>query len=91
MRTSWVVGDGKNFVRTMATLAERGVDPSVVDDQYGRLTFADDIAAASVHLLTTGAPYGIYNLTCAGPPLSWADIARPSSSCEVAPPPMSQG
>ena len=32
VRTSWVIGDGNNFVRTMASLAERGVDPSVVDD-----------------------------------------------------------
>ncbi|PWQ88994.1 dTDP-4-dehydrorhamnose reductase, partial [Enterococcus faecium] len=34
-RTSWVVGDGRNFVQTMLSLAERGVDPSVVDDQAG--------------------------------------------------------
>ena len=44
VRTSWVIGEGKNFVRTMASLAERGIDPSVVDDQIGRLTFTDDIA-----------------------------------------------
>ncbi|KEP73911.1 dTDP-4-dehydrorhamnose reductase, partial [Microbacterium sp. SUBG005] len=39
VRTSWVIGDGNNFVRTMASLAERGIDPRVVDDQVGRLTF----------------------------------------------------
>ncbi len=33
LRTSWVIGDGPNFVRTMASLAERGVDPPVVSDQ----------------------------------------------------------
>ena len=33
VRTTWVVGDGGNFVRTMAGLAERGVSPTVVDDQ----------------------------------------------------------
>src|SRR5699024_4903818 len=27
LRSSWVVGDGSNFVRTMASLAERGIDP----------------------------------------------------------------
>ncbi|WP_424935305.1 MULTISPECIES: sugar nucleotide-binding protein [Bacteria] len=76
LRTSWVIGEGKNFVRTMASLAERGVDPQVVDDQVGRLTFADEIARAISHLLTTEAPYGTYNVSGAGEPASWADIAR---------------
>jgi dTDP-4-dehydrorhamnose 3,5-epimerase len=76
LRTSWVIGDGHNFVRTMASLAERGVDPSVVDDQVGRLTFTSELARAIRHLTTTGAPYGTYNVTGSGPALSWADIAR---------------
>ena len=76
VRTSWVIGDGGNFVRTMASLAERGIDPKVVDDQIGRLTFTTDIARGIRHLLDTHAPYGVYNLTSAGAPSSWADIAR---------------
>ena len=75
LRTSWVVGDGANFVATMASLAERGISPSVVNDQTGRLTFARDLAEGIRHLLATGAPYGTYNLTNAGEPLSWAQIA----------------
>lgn len=76
VRTSWVIGDGGNFVRTMASLAERGIDPKVVNDQMGRLTFTDDIARGIRHLVDTGAAYGTYNLTGAGEPQSWADIAR---------------
>ncbi len=76
VRTSWVVGEGRNFVTTMADLAARGVSPSVVDDQVGRLTFTDDLARATVHLLETGAPFGTYNLTCSGETASWADLAR---------------
>ncbi|MFT3798437.1 sugar nucleotide-binding protein [Microbacterium sp.] len=76
VRTSWVIGDGNNFVRTMASLAERGIDPKVVDDQVGRLTFTDDIARGIRHLLESGAAYGTYNLTGSGDPQSWADIAR---------------
>jgi len=76
LRTSWVIGDGRNFVRTMVSLAERGVDPSVVDDQVGRLTFTSELARAIRHLTTTGAPYGTYNVTGSGPAMSWADIAR---------------
>lgn len=76
IRTSWVIGDGNNFVRTMAALAERGVDPKVVSDQTGRLTFTADIAAGIHHLLTTGAHYGTYNLTGGGEPQTWAGVAR---------------
>lgn len=76
LRTSWVIGDGANFVATMAGLAERGVDPKVVDDQVGRLTFTSDLAAGIRHLLRTGAPFGTYNLTGDGAAASWAEIAR---------------
>ncbi|MFT4189682.1 MAG: bifunctional dTDP-4-dehydrorhamnose 3,5-epimerase family protein/NAD(P)-dependent oxidoreductase [Aeromicrobium sp.] len=76
LRTSWVIGDGSNFVRTMASLAERGVDPRVVDDQHGRLTFSQDLAEAIVHLISGDAPYGVYNVSNDGPVLSWAQIAR---------------
>ena len=76
VRTSWVVGEGKNFVATMAGLAARGVAPSVVADQVGRLTFTTDLASATAHLLSTGAPWGTYDVTSSGEPGSWADVAR---------------
>lgn len=83
LRSSWVIGDGNNFVRTMARLSDRCADPddglnevTVVDDQVGRLTFTDDMAGAIFHLLESEAPYGAYNLTCSGDPASWADVAR---------------
>jgi dTDP-4-dehydrorhamnose 3,5-epimerase len=75
VRTTWVVGDGGNFVRTMAGLADRGVSPTVVDDQIGRPTFTADLAAGIAHLLRTRAPFGTYNLTNDGDPVSWADVA----------------
>ncbi|MFT3877754.1 MAG: sugar nucleotide-binding protein [Propioniciclava sp.] len=76
VRTSWVIGEGNNFVRTMANLAAKGVKPSVVDDQFGRLTFTQDLAAGIVHLLSTRPPSGTYNLTNTGPIQSWFEIAR---------------
>ncbi|NPC98963.1 sugar nucleotide-binding protein [Nocardioides sp. zg-DK7169] len=76
LRTSWVVGAGANFVRTMQSLAARGVSPSVVDDQVGRLTFTDELARATRHLLDERAAYGTYHVSNAGDPLSWAGIAR---------------
>ncbi len=52
IRTSWVIGEGNNFVRTMQMLADRGIKPSVVNDQIGRLTFTDDLARGIKHLLS---------------------------------------
>ena len=75
LRTSWVIGEGKNFVRTMASLAERGIKPSVVNDQIGRLTFTDDLAAGIQHLINSKSSFGTYNLSNKGPASSWADIA----------------
>jgi dTDP-4-dehydrorhamnose reductase len=75
VRTTWVVGDGGNFVRTMAGLADRGVSPTVVDDQIGRPTFTADLAAGIAHLVRNRAPYCTYNLTNSGDPVSWADVA----------------
>jgi dTDP-4-dehydrorhamnose 3,5-epimerase len=76
LRTSWVIGEGHNFVRTMQKLAADGVSPTVVNDQVGRLTFTPDLSAATKHLVDSGAPYGIYNVTGSGPVTSWADLAR---------------
>ena len=76
IRTSWVIGEGNNFVRTMASLAERGINPTVVNDQRGRLTFASTLADAIQHVLEVRPQYGVYNVTNAGEPATWYDIAR---------------
>jgi dTDP-4-dehydrorhamnose reductase/dTDP-4-dehydrorhamnose 3,5-epimerase len=76
LRTSWLVGDGGNFVRTMQRLAAEGVSPRVVDDQVGRLTFADELARATRHLLEADATYGVYHCSGSGPATTWAEVAR---------------
>ena len=60
----------------MLGLARRGIAPTVVDDQVGRLTFAPDLAGAVATLLRADAPFGDYHVTGGGPPASWADVAR---------------
>ena len=74
-RTTWLIGDGNNFVKTMQTLASRDIKPSVVDDQIGRLTFTPTLASAVKHLIDNEAPFGTYNVTNDGEPASWAQIA----------------
>ena len=91
VRSSWVIGDGKNFVRTMAALSDRCADPdgalnrvTVVNDQFGRLTFTRDMAEGIFWLLgyrdgdrepSSPCEPGTYNLTGSGCVASWADIA----------------
>ena len=76
VRTSWVIGDGKNFISTMKELADKGVNPKVVNDQVGRITYARDLAMGVKQLLESGAHYGTYNITSDGEPRSWYEIAR---------------
>ncbi len=81
LRSSWVIGDGKNFVKTMWGLSNRvaaGELPqvTVVCDQEGRLTFTDQMASAIFHLLDSAAPFGLYDMTGSGAVRTWADIAR---------------
>lgn len=76
LRTSWVIGNGPNFVRTMLGLGQKGVSPSVVADQVGRLTFTSELVKAIDHLLTTSAAYGTYNVSNGGEAASWAEITR---------------
>lgn len=76
LRTSWVIGEGKNFVRTMLGLGQKGIAPTVVADQVGRPTFTSEIVRAIDHLLTAQAPAGTYNVSNSGEPVSWAELTR---------------
>ena len=75
IRTSWVFGDGENFMSTMRRLATQGVEPKVIHDQRGRPTFAEDLAKGIAHLLETEAPSGGYNLTSDGDAVGRDEIA----------------
>lgn len=76
LRTSWVIGDGKNFISIMKSLADRDIKPSVVNDQVGRLTFVPTLTDTIDHLLSTTPAYGTYNCTNGGDSASWAAIAK---------------
>lgn len=76
LRTSWVIGEGKNFVRTMLGVGQKGTAPTVVADQIGRLTFTSELVRAIDHLLTHDVASGVYNVTNSGNSSSWADITR---------------
>jgi len=76
VRTSWVYGEGKNFVRTMLALSEKMDEIRVVDDQRGRPTYAPDLAHAIYDIIRKQPEPGIYNVTGGGPIISWADFAK---------------
>lgn len=76
LRTSWLIGDGPNFVRTMLSLAAKDVSPTVVGDQVGRLTFTKTLVNTIDHLLNKKSEFGTYNVSDSGEPASWAAITR---------------
>lgn len=74
VRTAWLYGrTGKNFVKTMLRLARQRGGISVVDDQLGNPTCANDLAYEILRIAQTGE-YGIWHCTGEGT-CSWFDFA----------------
>lgn len=73
IRTAWLYGDGKNFVKTMLRLSETNSEVRVVGDQFGTPTSTVELAKAIAVLLPT-ENYGLFHGTCEGA-CSWADFA----------------
>lgn len=74
VRTAWLYGYvGKNFVKTMIRLGGSLDEVTVVDDQRGNPTSANDLAYEILKLALTDH-YGIYHCTNEGT-CSWADFA----------------
>ena len=88
VRTSWVYAPyGQNFMRSMLKLGRDHNELSIVSDQIGSPTSADDLAAAIISIarkvLTSAAPepfYGIVNV-CGTGIASWYDFARHIFKC----------
>ena len=73
LRTAWLYGDGKNFLKTMLRLSETNQEVKVVNDQFGNPTSAKELARL-IHFLEPGENYGTFHATCEGQ-CSWADFA----------------
>lgn len=78
LRTSWLYGEGKNFIRAILGLAEKQPVLKVVADQYGCPTFAQDLAGYIRDVLKT-EEYGIYHAANQGQ-ATWADLATTALS-----------
>jgi dTDP-4-dehydrorhamnose reductase len=80
VRTSWVFGHGRNFIAAILDQAakrrsgELSGPLRVVDDQTGRPTYAEDLAAGLWRLVELGAA-GLYHLANEGA-TTWWDLAR---------------
>ena len=74
VRTAWLYGyEGKNFVQTMMRVGASHPKATVVNDQLGNPTHANDLAYEMLVLATT-TEYGIYHCTGEGI-CSWFDFA----------------
>ncbi len=74
LRTAWLYGDGKNFVKTMLSLSETHEELSVVGDQFGSPTSAVELAKM-IHFLEPTENYGLFHATCEGQ-TNWADFTE---------------
>ena len=75
VRTAWLYGYvGRNFVKTMLRLTRELGGMTVVDDQLGNPTSANDLAYELLKLILTD-DYGIYHCTNNGI-CSWAEFTR---------------
>lgn len=79
-RTSWVYGDGSNFIRTMLRLAKEREELKVIHDQHGVPTNAQWLAQVSLNLALDSQwklkqfPSGIYHAVPAGE-TTWHGLA----------------
>jgi dTDP-4-dehydrorhamnose reductase len=75
VRTAWLYHlHGRNFPRTMLSLAETRSEVRVVNDQHGSPTFAPHLAEAIGRLIRGGA-YGIHHLAGRGG-TTWFGLTR---------------
>ncbi|QWD94810.1 dTDP-4-dehydrorhamnose reductase [Polynucleobacter sp. MG-Unter2-18] len=80
-RTSWVYGNGGNFIRTILRLAKDRDELKVIADQYGVPTSAQWLAQVSLGLVIdakgrlSAFPPGIYHVVPVGE-TSWYGLAR---------------
>jgi|TARA_B110000879_G_scaffold123138_1_gene162939 dTDP-4-dehydrorhamnose reductase len=80
IRTSWVFSEyGNNFLKTMLRLGAERDDLSIVGDQIGCPTYAQDIAKSIIAILPQlflmKDIQGIYHY-CGDEPCSWYDFAK---------------
>ncbi len=75
LRTSWLFGDGKNFIRTIIRLSKENSEINVVNDQFGNPTYTVDLASIINQIIIKQIPYGIYNATNIGS-TSWYELAK---------------
>ena len=74
-RTAWLYGDGNNFVRTMLKLGTTKDEISVVSDQHGSPTYAEDLAEIIKQAIDKKIPYGVYHTTNEGF-TTWYDFTK---------------
>ncbi len=75
LRTAWLYGKGKNFVRTMLKLASERDTLNVVADQHGSPTSSTTLCEIIEQFLVKEPAYGIYHSTNEGF-TTWYEFAK---------------
>ncbi len=80
IRSSWLFGEhgGKNFVKRILTKAQNQRKLKVVNDHFGKPTYAKDLASKTREIIDRQKPCGIYHVTNETPAcrISWYDLAK---------------
>jgi dTDP-4-dehydrorhamnose reductase len=80
IRASWMFGEfgAKNFIKTILTKAKQEGKLKVVNDQFGKPTYAADLAQKTREIIDKMKPCGIYHITNETKKggITWYDLAQ---------------
>lgn len=80
IRSSWLFGEfgNKNFVQRILTKAKNQRKLKVVNDHFGKPTYAKDLARRTREIIDQMKPCGIYHVTNETPEggITWFDLAK---------------
>jgi dTDP-4-dehydrorhamnose reductase len=93
IRTSWLYGSrGKNFVDTIVEKSKTNRFLKVVNDQFGRPTFTNDLAKMTREIIESKKSFGTYHITnsTGSSGISWYEFSKKiveitKAPCDIVP------
>jgi dTDP-4-dehydrorhamnose reductase len=75
LRTSWVYGEGGNFIKTILRLAQEREQLKVISDQFGVPNSAEWLAEVGWNMINSNSASGIYHAVVEGH-TTWYELAK---------------